>query len=106
SADPDAARAFWVEALGLSLLEQEPGGDFIVDAGGLRLCIDYREAGMETPRRTDPVIGLKVQDVAAVLSGLERSGVRAERGPERGRRGRWALIRDPDGHAVVLTEAD
>jgi catechol 2,3-dioxygenase-like lactoylglutathione lyase family enzyme len=38
--DLSAARRFWVEQLGFRVTEESPSEFFIVDAGGLRLCVD------------------------------------------------------------------
>ena len=104
--DLAGSRTFWVDQLGLSVTEEETGHFFIVDAGGLRLCVDTEDGDIHKRGGTDPVIGLKVSSVAKTLRDLEKRGVRPSKGPVPGRRGAWAVIRDPDGRAVVLTEAD
>ena len=48
----------------------------------------------------------KVAYYRGCLASLSAKGVPTERGPESGKKGRWALVRDPDGHSVVLTEFD
>lgn len=100
------ARRFWVEGLGCRVTEEEPGGHLIVDAGGLRLCIDLEDGDLHRAGGSDPVVGLKVTDLTATLRALASRGLPAERGPLPGTRGAWALLRDPDGRGVVLTEAD
>jgi len=97
---------FWVDQLGFPITEQEAGHFFIVDAGGLRLCVDTEDGDIHRKGGTDPVIGLKVASLVETLHGLEGRGVRAEKGPVAGARGAWAVIRDPDGRAVILMEAD
>jgi catechol 2,3-dioxygenase-like lactoylglutathione lyase family enzyme len=106
ASDLARCRRFWVDQLGFQVTEQEPGHFFIVDAGGLRLCVDTEDGGIHRNGSTDPVIGLKVGSLDETLRDLDRRGVRAEKGPIAGTRGSWAVIRDPDGRAVVLTEAD
>ena len=60
--DLDRARRFWVDALGFPVSEEEEAGHFfIVDAGGLRLCIDVADDDIHKPGSTDPVIGLEVR---------------------------------------------
>jgi len=104
--DLDRARRFWVDALGFPVTEEEAGHFFIVDAGGLRLCIDIADDDIHTPGSTDPVIGLKVKSVRRVIEELGKRGVDPDRGPIIGPRGAYAELRDPDGRAMIITEAD
>ena len=78
----------------------------MVDAGGLRLCVDREDGEDHRTGGGDPVIGLLVRDVAATLSALAARGVVADQGPVAGTRGAWARLRDPDGHTLVITEAE
>ncbi|HKA87709.1 MAG TPA: VOC family protein [Haliangiales bacterium] len=100
------ARRFWADQMGFGVTEESPGHHFIVDAGGLRLCVDLADGDVHRAGGGDPVIGFKVEDVARTLDALARRGVRAENGPIRGQRGAYAELRDPDGRVVVLTERD
>jgi catechol 2,3-dioxygenase-like lactoylglutathione lyase family enzyme len=99
-------RAFWVDQLGFSVTEEERGHFFIVDAGGLRLCVDLADGEIHVAGGTDPVIGLKVSSVAQALTALAARGLPVASKPIAGDRGRYAVVRDPDGRAVILTEAD
>ena len=99
-------RAFWSDQLGFPVTKEEPGHYFIVDAGGLRLCVDSEDGVLHRRGGTDPVIGLKVRSLASTLKALEKRGVRLSQGPTKGSRGAWAVVRDPDGRSVVLTESD
>lgn len=104
--DLAGSRTFWVDQLGFPVAEEEAGHYFIVNAGGLRLCVDTDDGGIHRVGGTDPVIALKVGSLARTLADLEKRGVRPAKGPVAGRRGDWAAIRDPDGRSVILTEAD
>lgn len=104
--DLAGSRTFWVDQLGFPVTEEERGHYFIVDAGGLRLCVDTEDGDIHKRGSTDPVIGLKVSSLAKTLGDLAKRGVRPSKGPVPGKRGAWAEIRDPDGRAVVLTEGD
>ena len=104
--DLDRAREFWVHALGFTVTEEQPGQFFMVDAGGLRLCVDLEDDDTHKTGGSDPVIGLKAHSLEEVLQALERRGIEPERGPVAGPRGAYAHIRDPDGHMIILTEAD
>ncbi|MBI4575765.1 MAG: VOC family protein [Planctomycetes bacterium] len=104
--DLGRAREFWVEVLGLPVKEEEPGHYFIVDAGGLRLCVDTEDGDLHRPGGTDPVIGFRVASLERTLAILAMRRVLPERGPITSRRGNWAMLRDPDGRPVVLSESD
>ena len=101
----DRAREFWVNTLGFTITEAAVGQFFIVDAGGLRLCIDLADGEIHEPGGTDPTIGLKVRSIADVLSRLASLGIETELNNVPGR-GKYAVIRDPDGRAVIITESD
>jgi catechol 2,3-dioxygenase-like lactoylglutathione lyase family enzyme len=105
TADLARQRAFWVDQLGFPVTEESPG-HFIVDAGGLRLCVDLADGGIHVAGGTDPVIGLKVERVEEAIARLRERGVPVPTGPVSGDRGRYAVLHDPDGRAVILTEAD
>ena len=100
------ARTFWVDQMGFSVTEEAAGHHFIVDAGGLRLCVDLADGGVHRAGGGDPVIGFKVARLAPALEALVRRGVRPEKGPVTGARGSFAELRDPDGRVVILTETD
>jgi len=101
-----AAWKFWVEGLGLPVLREEEGHSFVVDAGGIRLCIDLADGDLHKPGSTDPVVGLLVKDVNDTLAALAKKGVRPKRGPVPAGKGLYAVLEDPDGHPVVVTEFD
>jgi catechol 2,3-dioxygenase-like lactoylglutathione lyase family enzyme len=99
-------RRFWVEALGCAVTEEEAGHHVIVDAGGLRLCLDREDGGTHRTGGQDPVIGLHVRSLPAALAALARHGVTPLEPPRMGNRAAYARVRDPDGRIVVLTEGD
>jgi hypothetical protein len=76
----------------------------------LQRRIDVRalfiRSDIHKPGSTDPVIGLKVKSVQKVLEDLASRGIEPDRGPVVGLRGEYAELRDPDGRAVIITEAD
>jgi catechol 2,3-dioxygenase-like lactoylglutathione lyase family enzyme len=104
--DLGCARRFWVDQLGFSVTEEKPGHFFIVDVGGLRLCVDLADGEVHLPGGTDPVIGLKVASVEKTLSILSDRGLQSENGAVLGERGTYAVLRDPEGRAVIITEVD
>jgi catechol 2,3-dioxygenase-like lactoylglutathione lyase family enzyme len=102
--DLASARKFWVEQLGFPVTEDRPGESFIVDAGGLHLWIDLKDSEERPPRGSDPAIGLKVRSVKMVLDALAARGITEKVEPLSAHTGQYAIIHDPDGRAVVLTE--
>jgi catechol 2,3-dioxygenase-like lactoylglutathione lyase family enzyme len=97
---------FWVDQLGFEVTEEKPGEFFIVNAGGLRLCVDLADGDVHIAGGKDPVIGLKVDSVMKALAVLASRGVAVPGEPKSEQRGSYAVVRDPDGRAVILTEAD
>jgi catechol 2,3-dioxygenase-like lactoylglutathione lyase family enzyme len=100
------ARGFWVDTLGFPVTEEQAGRFFIVDVGGLRLCVDLADDEIHKVGGSDPVIGLKVQSVSEALRQLAARGIKSESRSETGGRGNYATILDPDGHTVIITESD
>ena len=104
--DLERARQFWAGQLGFPVTSEEAGHFFIVDAGGLRLCVDLADDDIHKPGSTDPIIGLKVHSVQHAIKELTARAVELHRPPVRGPRGSYFEIRDPDGRAVIVTEVD
>jgi predicted enzyme related to lactoylglutathione lyase len=104
--DLSRQKAFWVDQLGFSVSEEDPGEFFIIDAGGLRLCVDLADGEIHVAGGKDPVIGLKVDSISETLAALAARGVAVPTETTSGPRGSYAVLRDPDGRAVILTEAD
>lgn len=104
--DLERARTFWVQQLGFPITEEKPGQYFMVDAGGLRLCIDLTDGEGQSEQVRDPVIGFRVRSVEQTIALLRDRGLSAAKEPSAGEGGRWAEIRDPDGRAIILTETD
>jgi hypothetical protein len=84
----------------------EAGRYFEVDAGTLRLRVDAVDGDVHRVGSTDPVVAFKVASIEETLTELATRDVYAHRGPFNGPHGSYAELRDPDGRAVILTEAD
>ena len=106
TADLRRARKFWADRMGFPVIRQKRGDFFMVDAAGLRLCVDLADGATHRLGGNDPVIGLKVRSLKGTLASLARRGVRPSAGPVTTPRGSYAELKDPDGRTVVLTEAD
>src|SRR5689334_22659226 len=76
--DLDRARRFWVDALGFLVTEEKAEHFFIVDVGGLRLCVDLADDEIHKAGGSDPVIGLKVRSVSETIQRLAARGIECE----------------------------
>ena len=106
SADLERSKRFWEGVLGCHVTEDKPGAFFIVDAGGPRLCVDAEDGNTHVVGSTDPTIGLKVSSVQQSLAALNSRGLNQHPEIVHAKRGAYAILRDPEGHSIVLTEAD
>jgi catechol 2,3-dioxygenase-like lactoylglutathione lyase family enzyme len=100
-ADIERSREFY-EALGLVLVaEQHAAGPrhYSATIGGTVLEL-YPRRDAETRGLR---FGLSVSDLATAVSAVERVGGRVV--PAEPRRTPCAVVRDPDGHTIELTEA-
>ena len=110
AADLDRARAFYEQALGLPVVEQN---DFacVIDANGTMLRIT---AVPEVSRPGYTVLGWRVTDISATVRGLAARGVVFERydSMDQDDDGVWttpggdkvAWFADPDGNMLSLTQ--
>ncbi len=108
--DPERARAFYEDVLGLSFVADE----------GFALVFDLRGTPLRVTRveRLEPqpftVLGWRVDDVDAAMTALAARGVAFERYPSlaQDERGVWASpsgariawFRDPDGNVLSVTQ--
>ncbi len=110
TAQPEQARAFYCETLGLQLVEDTPFA-LVLDAGGISLRVQ------KVPQVAPPpytALGWQVGDIAATVQRLADRGVALERfdGLPQDDAGLWttpdgtrvAWFRDPDGNLLSLTE--
>ena len=110
AADPDRARRFYVETLGLPLLADEPFA-LVFDANGVMLRVQKVAAVAPAPHT---VLGWNVPDVRAAVAALAAKGVAFERfdGMSQDAHGIWtspsgaciAWFKDPDGNLLSLTQ--
>ncbi len=99
------AREFWVNGMGFEVTEEQAGQYFIVNAGGLRLCVDHADEAHQAGS-SDPILGFKVVSVTETLEVLAKRGIACTHKPTSASKGTWAEIREPDGHTIILTEGD
>jgi catechol 2,3-dioxygenase-like lactoylglutathione lyase family enzyme len=110
SADLRRARAFYEQALGLRLIEQNNFA-CVFDANGTMLRVT---AVAEVARPGYTVLGWRVADIAAMVRGLTAKGIGFLRyyGMDQDENGIWttpggdqvAWFADPDGNVLSLTQ--
>ncbi len=100
--DVEGAKRFYSAVLGLEHSEQQAGHFAQFDGGSGFICLE-RKGSENYPSRDKAVLFFEVPDLDAAIARI---------GPERvvgselqaGRRGRWAVLHDPEGHNIVLLE--
>ena len=108
---PDAAKAFYREALGLTLVSDD-GFALVFDANGTSVRIAKVESFTPQPFT---VLGWQVADIRAKVAALAARGVAFERyaGMDQGEAGIWtvpgttamvAWLKDPDGNLLSLSQ--
>jgi catechol 2,3-dioxygenase-like lactoylglutathione lyase family enzyme len=102
----DEAKAFWVKLLGFHVTEERANDYFIVDADELRLCVDREDGEVHRLGGADPTIGLKVDSATATIAELITRGLSEQPNVVTSARGLYAVIHNPEGRSVVLTEHD
>ena len=110
TAQPEPARRFYTEVLGLGLVSDDPYA-LVFDAGGTMLRIQKVEA-LQPAGYT--ALGWRVADVRSVITALRDKGIACERYGflEQDELGVWtspaggkiAWFKDPDGNVLSLTE--
>lgn len=112
TAQPAAARQFYENVLGLTLVEDGPFA-LVFAAKGTTIRVQKVQAVSVAPYTA---LGWQVEDIASEIRWLTARGVRFERYPglPQDESGVWrtprgdavAWFRDPDGNTLSLTELD
>jgi catechol 2,3-dioxygenase-like lactoylglutathione lyase family enzyme len=109
--DPDRAKAFYRDQLGLRLVSDEQYA-LVFDAAGTMLRVQKVKEVSEAKYTT---LGWNVPDIEATVDELEKAGVKFERYgfPGQDEKGIWAppgstakvaWFKDPDGNILSLTQ--
>ncbi len=109
--DPDRAKAFYRDQLGLRLVSDEQYA-LVFDAGGTMLRVQKVK---EVPEAKYTTLGWNVPDIVATVEELEKAGVKFERYgmPGQDEKGIWtppgstakvAWFKDPDGNILSLAQ--
>ena len=109
--DPERARAFYRDRLGLDLVSDELAFALVFDANGTMLRVTVVK---ELAPAGYTILGWRVQDIAAAATALANAGVEFQRygGMEQDALGIWtapggtrvAWFKDPDGNVLSLSQ--
>ena len=110
--DVDQAIEFYTNNLGFKLYRKyrmNAGGNAsaYVEMGGVLLELTQSRVPLpRDPERTEPRIGLAVDDIEAMMAELQAKGVEVERPVFEARTfwGKQAMIKDPSGNGISLRE--
>lgn len=94
-----AARQFYVDLLGLPIMNEKPNEYFQVEIAGVPLCVDLDTAGR---LQQSNQIGMEVTDLDATREILLQKGLVITEGSRVQSRERWFAIEDPDGHQLIF----
>lgn len=103
--DLEVAKRYYRDELGLELRAEEVGHYAQFHLGGVFLCLERK--GSETyPSQDKAVMFLEVADVGATVERIGSAHV-IQLGPQ-DQHGRpaWAVLHDPEGHNVLLLQAE
>jgi len=109
--DPERAKAFYRDTLGLRMASEELPFALVFDANGTMLRVTVVREVASAPYT---VLGWQVADIAAAVTALKEAGVKFEhyKGMGQDTLGIWkspsgarvAWFKDPDGNMLSLTQ--
>ena len=109
--DPERAKAFYRDTLGLKLVSEQLPFALVFDGGGAMLRVTIVP---KVVAASYTVLGWSVADIAATVRGLEAAGIRFQRyeGMKQDDLGVWtspsgarvAWFQDPDGNVLSVTQ--
>ncbi len=103
--DLDRARWFWVEVMGLALLDDR--GDYIAVGGNGGFSLGIEQAATPPTIAGCPELTLRVADVDEFTDGLRERGISvAEESADMPWGARHAWLSDPDGRRMSVYSAD
>ncbi len=103
--DLEQAKRFWLEALGLELLDDR--GVYIAVGGSGGFAIGIEQVPKEQVSPDGPEITVRVEDVDAAADRLTSLGIEIEEGPaDQPWQARHAWLRDPDGRRMSIYSTD
>lgn len=99
--DLPRARAFYVDVLGLDLIEEAADHHAKFETGGTFLCLEKR--GVEDYPSADKAVVFF--EVADLRQAVEQVGPNHVVRYEPAAASAWAVLHDPEGHNVLLVQA-
>ncbi len=110
--DPDQAKKFYRDMLGLTLLKEELPFALVFDAAGTMLRVTLVQHVVAAPYT---VLGWQVTDITDTVKSLQRSGVHFERFPGMNDQHELAIwtapggaqvawFKDPDGNLLSISQ--
>ncbi len=101
----EQAKRFWLDALGLQLLDDR--GVYIAIGGNGGFAIGIEEVPKDSVSSEGPEITLRVDDVDATIERLKSFDIEIEEGPaDQPWQARHAWLRDPDGRRMSIYSTD
>jgi catechol 2,3-dioxygenase-like lactoylglutathione lyase family enzyme len=111
--NPDVARAFYRDKLGLELIEEQLPFALVFDVHGVTLRVSMAFGPFAPAQHT--VLGWHVPDIAKTVQDLNEAGVEMQRydGMQQDELGIWttptgsnvAWFRDPDGNVLSVSQS-
>ncbi len=98
--DLPAATEFYTRVLGLTVTESQPAHHAKLGTGAAFVCLE-RKGAEDYPSADKAVVFLEVSNLDAAV---QRIGPQRFLRVETTRGQRWAALRDPEGHTVMLLE--
>ena len=101
----ERAKRFWLEALGLQLLEDR--GVYVAIGGNGGFALGIEEVPEDRVSPGGPELTLRVDDVDATVQRLKSFDIEIEEGPsDQPWQARHAWFRDPDGRRMSIYSTD
>jgi catechol 2,3-dioxygenase-like lactoylglutathione lyase family enzyme len=98
--DLEAARRFYQDTLGLPVHDEQPGHHIQFEGGNAFLCLERK--GVESyPSADKAVVFFETSDLEAVVKSIGPDRF-VESGRDAAGQLAWAVLRDPEGHNVLL----
>jgi predicted enzyme related to lactoylglutathione lyase len=98
SDDVARARSFYLDVLGLTLADEDPGHYAKFNAGPSFVCAE-RKGSEPYPSAEKAVVFFEVDDVESII---RRIGVNRIVQQDSAAPPRWAVLHDPEGHNILL----
>lgn len=94
--DLEGAKRFYIETLGLALVEEQPGHHARFESGAGFICLE-RKGAESYPSKDKAVLFFLVSDLAAALRAIGKDRILQSEA-------NWAVMHDPEGHNILLLQ--